>query len=278
MIDFTFMAAPLGACLLLPLIFTYFGIHVLKREIIFVDLALAQLAALGSTVAFVWDLPEESFRAQLISFVCILSGAGFFSFARKLQSRVPQEAIIGIVYIVGSAVAILFVSHHYHGAEHIKTLLNGSILWMSWNELFVSTGIALLTLVFFRRYHSKFLQLSQSYKETSVTGKNQQGWDFLFYLILGTVIVFFVKTAGIYLIFTLLIVPAVCSFFFLDTFKGQFLFGGGLGIVTCVSGMFLSYGFDLPTGSAIVGSFGMVFIICLITYLIKKKKEAPNSA
>lgn len=261
--DFTFMAAPMAACLIYPLIFTYFGIHVLRREIIFVDLSLAQLAALGTSVGFALNIDEHSLQAEALSFIFILLGAGFFTWSRRLQSRIPQEAVIGIVYVVGSAAAILAVSKHVHGAEHIKSLLNGSILWMSWEGIGKLLVVSILVAGFHWKFRERFQALSKNYRNLDPEDKSMAFWDFAFYFSLGLVIVTSIESAGIYLIFTFLIVPAVCSSLFFETFQRQYVFGAFLGIATSLTGLFVSYFWDLPTGSTQVCAFGFAFLISL---------------
>jgi zinc/manganese transport system permease protein len=264
MMDWTFMAAPTAACFIFPPVFTYFGIQVLKRDIVFVDLALAQLAALGATVAFVLYGEESPWAAEVFSLLFILVGGAFFVYARTLHDRIPQEAIIGIVYVFGSATAILLVSRSAHGAEHIKTLLDGSILFMGWGEILKLSATVVAVGALHWRRRERFLQLSQDYKKTEGFSRVSGLWDFVFYFTLGLVIVASIRGAGIYLIFTFLIVPAVCGFLFFASFRGQFLFGSAMGTATALAGLFLSYFLDLPTGSTQVCSFGAIFLLCLV--------------
>jgi len=257
----TFMAAPAIACLLFSVAFAYFGTHVLKREIIFVDLSLAQLAALGTTVAFVMDMELDSIFSQMISLVFVLIGSVFFSWSRTLALRLPQEAVIGIVYVVGASLSILIVDWSPHGAEHIKELLNGSILWVTWIgilKIFIVLSFAAAIHWKFRR---EFLELSNHYGKLPAT---RVGWDCVFYLTFGFVVAVSVKTAGIFLIFAFLIIPAACATFFFDSIKKQFLFGSAIGMGVSLIGLGISFVFDAPTGATLVCSFGVVFLGFLI--------------
>ena len=133
MSDFiTFMAAPALGCLVMSFIFTYFGIHVLKRGIVFIDLSMAQLAALGTTVAFALNLEEHSFETILVSIGFVFIGATFFTLVRFMAPRISQEAVIGIVYVVAASLAVIVADRSPRAAEHIQHTLNGSILWISW--------------------------------------------------------------------------------------------------------------------------------------------------
>jgi len=258
----TFMAAPAASCLILSVLYTYFGVHVLKREIIFVDLSLAQLAALGATTGMVLDVPPESPLVPLLAFGFILGGAAFFSTTRALASRVPQEAVIGIVYVVAASAALLLASRAPHGAEHIKNLLNGSVLWTTWQDVLrialAGSAVAAVHWKYFRRFREQ----SENYLVQPFSTPDRI-MDFIFFATLGLVIVVSVKTAGVFLIFTLLIVPAVCGALFSNSFAGRWLIGAGLGIATSILGLALSYKFDLPTGATIVTCFGIVFLALL---------------
>lgn len=265
----TFMGAPLAACFLLSIVYTYFGCHVLKREIIFIDLSLAQLAALGTTVAFAWEMDLDSPGSLGLSLIFILLGAGFFAFTRFFSSRVPQEAIIGIVYVVGASTALLLAGGMPHGAEHLKTLLNGSILWITWGGVLKIFCVILPVGVFHWVWRGKMLEQSQSYQTPSSMSSKGVAWDFLFYLTLGLVIVFSVRTAGVFLIFTFLIIPAVCGAFFSSSIVSQFIIGSAIGVLVSFTGLVLAFFLDLPTGAAIVCSFGVIFIFSLLASRFK---------
>jgi zinc/manganese transport system permease protein len=265
----TFMGPPVAACLLLAVVFTYFGCHVLKREIIFIDLSLAQLAALGTTLAFVLDLELDSPGSLALSFLFVIAGSAFFSCTKNLSESIPQEAVIGIVYVVSASLALLLASQMPHGAEHLKTLLNGSILWVTWGGVLQIFGVTLLVGGLHWVKRVQFIEQSANYK-TLTAGKSQGGiWDFLFYVTLGGVIIFSVRTAGVFLIFTLLIIPAVCGALFSQSMAKQFTIGSILGIAISLAGLLLSFFLDLPTGATLVCSFGMAFLASLLLRRIK---------
>lgn len=267
-----FIVAPATACLVLSVTMAYFGLHVLRREIIFIDLSMAQLAALGTTLAFVMDMPLDSMASQILSLVLIIAGACFFSFVRFVTLKVPQEAIIGIIYVVSSALAILVVDQTPHGAEHIKSLLNGSILWISWMGVLKLTGVCVLVGGFHWKFQHRFLEISKHYREKF--SKNQIGWDFLFYLSLGLVVVFSVKSAGIFLIFSFLIIPASCGLIFSNSFFNQWIIGTVVGTMGSILGIAFSTVSDLPTGSSLVTVLGVLFFISLPLSKIQKKRDS----
>ena len=262
---FTFMSAPAAGCIILSIIFTYFGCHVLKREIVFVDLSMAQLAALGATVAFIMEIELDAPESLAISILFVLVGGAFFTWTRSFTHRVPQEAVIGIVYIVAASAALLLSSFSVHGDEHLKTMLSGSILWITWKEVIRQFAVSAIVAVLLGIYHKKIEEQSLSYRSLRTTGISSfWKWDFLFYVLLGMVIVFFIKTAGIFTIFTFLIIPATCAALFVDQLFKQFVAGSILAIAVSLIGLTLSFYLDLPTGAALVCSFGVTFFIALI--------------
>ena len=261
----TFMSAPAAGCIILSIIFTYFGCHVLKREIVFVDLSMAQLAALGATVAFIMEIELDTPESLAISILFVLVGGAFFTWTRSFTHRVPQEAVIGIVYIVAASAALLLSSFSVHGDEHLKTMLGGSILWITWKEVIRQFAVSAIVAVLLGIYHKKIEEQSLSYRSLRTTGISSfWKWDFLFYVLLGMVIVFFIKTAGIFTIFTFLIIPATCAALFVDQLFKQFVVGSILAIAVSLIGLTLSFYLDLPTGATLVCSFGATFFIALI--------------
>ncbi|MFQ5443334.1 MAG: metal ABC transporter permease [Nitrospinales bacterium] len=263
---FSLMAAPTVACMILAVIYTYFGVHVLKREIIFIDLSLAQLAALGTTVAFVLEMKPDSWGASTLSLGFILLGSAFFTYTRSLIWRVPQEAVIGITYVVCSSSAILLVNQTPHGAEHLKDLLNGSILWMNWERVSHLAVVVFIVSFIHWKFRNRFFNISKSYQQENATSNSFILWDFLFYITLGLVIITSVQTVGMFLVFTYLIIPAVCGTFFFHSMRMQFYLGSIIGIIGSFIGLIISYYGDLPTGATLVCSFGIIFLAALLLH------------
>jgi zinc/manganese transport system permease protein len=273
MADFiTFMAAPAVACLIFSGVFTYFGCHVLKREIIFVDIALAQLAALGVTLAETIGHPHGDAETWIFSLLAVLTGAVFFSYTRRWTHRIPQEAIIGIVYVVGASVALLVASQSAHGAEHLRSIMNGSILWVNWpgvgTLVLLVMGVAIPHWI----YRKQFWKLSNQYRKSDEEQTVNFLWDFLFYLTLGIIIVSSIETAGIFLIFAFLIVPAVVGTLFSNQLLVQWMIGGAVSAMISLFGLVLSFKMDLPTGATLVCCFGLAFVLALLF----SKKQLPG--
>jgi zinc/manganese transport system permease protein len=262
MIEFlTFMAPPFAACLLLVGIHAYLGIHILEREVIFVDLSLAQVAALGGTIAVLLGHEIYSMTAYGFSLAAALIGAGVFTVTRSGDGRISHEAIIGIVYAVSAAAGILVLDSAPHGAEHIKHLLVGSILWVSWADVGTTSLIYLAVGVIHYVYRQRFLTISFDEQEARRKGWSIRKWDFLFYITFAFVITSSVQIAGVLLVFSFLIVPAVCSKLLSADTGTRLAIGWSIGFAVSAIGCALSYYGDLPTGATIVCVFGVALAV-----------------
>jgi zinc/manganese transport system permease protein len=264
------MMLPFLTCLVLAGVYTYLGLHVIEREVIFVDLALAQIAALGASIALVIGVSIDSGCSYWISLGFAIIGATIFSLTRFRKQRIPQEAIIGITYAVSAALLILVLSRSGEGDEHIKQALVGNILLIAPREAWSVFIISLAVGIFHFIYRKKFLQISQDPEEASRKKINIKLFDFLFYVSLGLVVTSSVKIAGVLLIFTFLIVPAACAMLFSNTIRTRLVLGWFIGFLASVVGLAASYYMDLPTGASIVCTFGAMLIASsLIKVFIK---------
>jgi zinc/manganese transport system permease protein len=260
-----FLAAPFAASLILTGIHTYLGVHVVERGVIFVDLSLAQIAALGATFAMLMPFTGGDPHAPGVYWFSLgftFIGAAVFSLIHPAQkTRIPQEAVIGIAYAVASAAAILAMSQSTAQGEHLKDMLVGNILAVSWSE--VATTAALYSAVgafhFFNR--KRFLMISMDPQRAKAEGVNMRLWDFLFYASFGFVVTSSVSIAGVLLVFCYLIVPSVAAMIYADRVGPRLAIGWSMGTVVSVLGMYFSVQFDLPTGATIVCTFGLVLIL-----------------
>ena len=257
------MGPAIVACLVLAAIYVYFGIHIVRRGVIFVDLALAQVAAMGATVAFLAGYPLESGVAYVFSLIFAFFGSLIFTWTRAQEGRVPEEAIIGIVYAFCAAAVVLLVDRAPHGAEHIKYLLVGNILWVKWITIGQILAVAVVVGLFHFLFREKFLLVSFDPERGRRQGISVPLWDLLFYLSLAWVVTTSVQIAGVLLIFSFLIVPAVCGLLFSSSFGLTLLAGWLVGAGVSLAGSYLSYGWDLPTGASIICTFGFV-LLCLV--------------
>jgi zinc/manganese transport system permease protein len=250
------------ASLILTGIHAYLGVHVVERGVIFVDLSLAQIAALGTTVAYLAGYDLHSNTAYLFSLGFTFLGAGIFAMSRShRKTRIPQEAIIGIVYAVSAAVAILVMSKATQETEHLKEMLVGNILSVSWKEIFKTAVLYALVGFFHYIFRRRFLLISMNEPEAERLGWNIRFWDFLFYMSFGFVVTSSVAIAGVLLVFCFLIVPSVTAMLFTERLGPRLAIGWTMGAVVSAVGVYLSYFWDLPTGATIVGTFGAVLLV-----------------
>lgn len=252
----SFMLPPFVATLLVVLIHVYLGLHVIQREIIFVDLALAQIAALGTTVAFLLGIHPEETLSYVFSLAFVILGAGLFTITRTREQRIPQEAVIGIVYAVATAAAVLAADRAPGGAEHIKETLSGTLLWVHWPTIAKMAALYLAVGALHWIFRDRFAALSGKYRTGELTAADRW-WDFLFYFTFGVTIVLSVRIAGILLVFCFLLVPTSIAMLLCRTWAQRLLVGWIAGLVVTVVGLSLSYIWDMPAGPAIVVLLGL---------------------
>lgn len=248
---------PVVAALVILSIHAYLGLHVIRREVIFVDLAFAQVAAFGTTVALLFGIELGTTASLLFAMGATLVGALVFSFTRMEESTVPQEAIIGIVYVVASAAVILLAGLTAEGAEHIKETLTGTLIWVGWGDIVKMAVVYAVVGAFHFALRRPFLEVT-FHPERS---RNVRLWDFLFYVSFGIVISFSVEIAGVLMVFSSLVVPAVVAFFFARTLATALLVAWASGTVAILAGIGASFWWDLATGPLLVCSFGAVLLL-----------------
>ena len=250
------------ACIILVAIHAYIGLHILARGVIFADLALAQMAALGSVVAVMAGVPPDSWTAYGFALGFTAAGAVLFAFTRTWgRGRVPQEAIIGIVYVVASAAALLAADKAPRGAEAIKDILIGSILWVTKPTIIKLAVVYAIFGVFHIVLRKRFLTISFQPEEAERAGWRIHWWDFLFYMSFGIVVAHSVPVAGVLMVFTFLVVPATIAFLFTRDLGKLVMISWGSGAVASVLGIWMSYAFDLPTGPLIVCTYGLLLVV-----------------
>lgn len=250
------------ACMVLVAIHAYIGLHILARGVIFADLALAQMAALGSVVAVMVGVPADSWTAYGFALSFTAAGAILFAFTRSWgRGRVPQEAIIGIVYVVASAGALLAADKAPRGAEAIKDILVGSILWVTWPTILKLALVYAAFGLFHIVLRKRFLTISFRPDEAEKAGWRVHWWDFLFYMSFGIVVAHSVPVAGVLMVFTFLVVPATIAFLFTRDLRKLVVISWSSGAVACLLGLWMSYAFDLPTGPLIVCTYGLLLAL-----------------
>ena len=279
MLDLLFW--PLLAGLVLTAIHAYFGLHVLARGVIFVDLSLAQVAALGLTVAILAGHQVHSETGYWYALAFAIGGAVLFAFARPYEAALPQEAVIGIVYAVSAALGVIVLDRAPLGAEHIKQLLIGSILTVTPKEVGELTGLyAAIGLLHFlcRR---PLMQASWPCQSAGTPQHSARAliWDIVFYVSFALVVTSSVRIAGVLLVFSYLIVPAAVAGMLVADLRWRLCIAWGLGAALTAVGLYASWTWDLPTGPAIVTAFGAAtaFVVLAVACLRLTRKGAGMS-
>ncbi len=261
---FQIMLYPFLACLILTSIHAYLGLHVIERGVIFVDLALAQIAALGTTIGFVMGLEPNTASSYFLALGFTFIGAVVFSVTRLRHSRVPHEAVIGSVYVVAAAAAILILTQSSEGDEELRNIMVGRLLFVNHADI-IKIALIYGVLGFIHwLFRKPLLLISQSPNQAYEKGMPVKLWDLLFYTTFGFVVTSSVELAGVLLVFAFLVIPSVCAAWLAHTVRSRLLLGWGLGVLTSTVGIAVSYRYDLPTGATVVCAFGVCLLVCLL--------------
>jgi zinc/manganese transport system permease protein len=282
LMEWRWMLAPLLACLILSITHVYLGIHVVARKVIFVDLALAQIAALGATYAttlgYDANVAGDSLVVALFSLAFTFAGAGLFSIARMRKERVPQEAFIGIVYAAASAAAVLILSKSPTGGEELKHMLVGDILLVSMSTIINDAILYSLVGVFHVAFRRRFLAISVDAEAAQASGINIRVWDLLFYMTFGVLVTRSVAIAGVLLVFSYLVIPAVIAQMWSDTIKGRLFVGWTVAVSASIAGILWSFASDYPTGPAVVMTLASFLIVSGAAYSILNSPAKARAA
>ncbi len=273
-----FLKWPLLASLIITGIHAYLGVHVVERGVIFVDLALAQIAALGATMAILVGMDPHGPGSYWISLAFAVLGAGIFAVARTQRNHVPQEAFIGIAYAVASAATILVMSKATGETEHLKDMLVGNILAVSKEVVWRTAALYAVIGLFHYIFRKNFLLISTDAKAAQGKGLSLRFWDFLFYVSFGFVVTRSVAIAGVLMVFCYLIVPSVGAMLFADRIGPRLAIGWTMGTLVSALGVYLSVVLDLPTGATIVCTFGVVLTLMFFVHvLLHRSREAKGA-
>jgi zinc/manganese transport system permease protein len=254
------MWVPFLMCLVLTGIHAYLGLHVIAREVVFVDIALAQIASLGATAAFMWGYDLESWGSYAFGLVFTILGASVFALTRTRERRVSQEAVIGVVYAVSSAASVLVADRTPHGAEHLRNMLVGSILAVRGSEVVKVAGLYALIGLFHWLCRRPFLLISTDSDRAYRDGWKVRWWDFLFYASFGVVVTSSVRIAGVLLVFSYLIVPTLAANLLGGSIPRRLAVAWSFGTLVSVLAMGASAVFDTPTGATVVCAFGLILL------------------
>ena len=276
---YPFMLPALVVCLILAGIHTYFGYHIVQRGVIFVDLSLSQIAALGASVALILGWGDEApLKAFCVSLGFTFGGAVLFAFLRRSQKVVPMEALIGITYAGAIALSLLVLEKSATGTEHIKEMLVGTILTVSWHDV-VQLGVLVFAVgaVHFVTRKKLFL-VSEQPQEAEKRGVRIWWWDVIFYATFGLAVTSSVKVAGVLLVFSLLIIPAVSAMICVAGTTRRVVFGWLFGIAGCVAGLEASLRFDCAAGPSIITTLlALLILSALVTALMKRRPKTTLS-
>ena len=264
------MVRPFVACLMLTGIHAYLGLHVIEREVIFVDLALAQIASFGATLGFLWGFGLHSTPGYLIALGFTFIGASVFAATRLRQPIVPQESLIGVVYAVSAAASILVLSRAPEGGEELKALLVGHLLFVDWAEIAKTCVLYSVIGVVHWVMRAPLLAISRDPDAAFARGLRVRWWDFLFYATFGVVVTSSVEMAGVLLVFSFLIVPAICGVLLAQSIKARLFIGWWVGTLTSMAGVAASYFWDLPTGATVVCAFGVCLLLCALLRMVRR--------
>src|SRR5216684_1379977 len=254
------MWVPFLMCLVLTGIHAYLGLHVIAREVVFVDIALAQIAALGATAAFLWNYDLETWGSYAFGLIFTVFGALVFALTSTRERRVSQEAIIGVVYAVSSAAAVLVADRTPHGAEHLRNMLVGSILAVGGREVVKVAALYALVGLFHWLCRHPFLLISTDPDRAYREGWRVRWWDFLFYASFGVVVTSSVRIAGVLLVFSYLIVPTLAANLLGGSIPKRLAIAWSFGTLVSVLAMGASAVFDTPTGATVVCAFGLILL------------------
>jgi zinc/manganese transport system permease protein len=259
------LGIPFLVCLEMIAILGYLGIHVLKREIIFIDIALAQIAAVGAIGA---EIAFEAHGHTALGYACALgatfAAAAFYSMVRRRVVEIPLEAVIGVSYALAAAGALFLVGIAPGGHVHIQEMLAGSILWATWTDvlwgavLFSAVGLG------FYVFGDSFERISEDYEAAAERDINTLGWDFLFYALLGVVITLAVRIAGVVVVFSFLIIPATLSALFASGWRERLLIAWIIGTVSSILGLLFADRFDFSVGPAIALFLGVALVLAAL--------------
>jgi zinc/manganese transport system permease protein len=273
-----FMIWPLIASLILPWLLVYLGLHIVQRGVIFVDLALAQTAAFGTCVAMLFGYDVHDWQSYAFSLGFTFVGAAVLTFTRSRNQRVPQEALIGIVYVVAAAAAILALSKGTGGSEELQRSMVGELLVVPHAEvtktfaLFVVIGAAHFV------FRKRFLAISADPERAAASGLNVRWWDFVFYMLFGLVVTSFVHIGGVLLVFSYLVVPAVCATYLVKSFIARFAVGWAIATLASVVSLLITAKVDLPIGAAIVCVLGATLVLVAAAARLRRARRVNESA
>ncbi|MBN2271500.1 MAG: metal ABC transporter permease [Sedimentisphaerales bacterium] len=254
------LGLPFLACIVMGAMLSYMGMHVLKREVIFIDIAVAQIAAVGSIAAHLaFDVEEDTLVAYAFSLACVIPMAAFYAVVRAKIVQISIEAVIGISYAI-TAAAALFLIGIAPGHAHAQEMLAGNLLWVTWRHIILSIAVFCAVGLCFYVFRKPLSAISEQYQQADQSPKTPKImlWDFLFYSLLGVVITLAVRVTGVVVVFVLLIIPATTSAIFSARLGRRMFIALATVTVATTLGLLFSYYCDFSVGPAVAMLLGML--------------------
>lgn len=264
----SFLAPPLTASIILVGILSYFGNHILTRGVIFVDIAVAQVAALGTMIGILLGASEGSFASSAVSLIFTLLVVSVFAISKFQHKELSQEVIIGIIYCMALALAYLLIDRVPGGSNFVQKTFTGAILWVTWSD------ILHISILFFIVGLIQFFLLKKTIMISEGRGKelgstSHKFIDIIFYISFGFIVVQAVKIGGIFVVFMFLIGPAATAVLLSSKWFMRFLLSFVIGILASIIGILVSYNYNFPNGPTIVCLLG---IFLVLTAILSKKR------
>ncbi|MFA5042584.1 MAG: iron chelate uptake ABC transporter family permease subunit [Kiritimatiellia bacterium] len=246
------LAAPFAACLLMTLMLGYMGLHVLKRDVIFVDIALAQFAAVGAIAAhFMLGVHADSPAALALAWGATIIASAFYTLTRHFVPQIRLEAVIGISYAAAASAAMFLIAKGSSGHTHIQQMLAGNLLWVQWKDIALSSAVFALAGLIFWICRRPLHRISDNYETAARRGFDMMAWDFVFYALCGAVITVAVRMTGVLVVFCYLIIPATVSALFASAWFHRLLIVAATGAVASVAGLTFAYTLDFSAGGSV---------------------------
>lgn len=281
MFQLDFIIQAFVVSLIIGIVLSYLGVHVVGRGIVFVDLALGQISSLGVAVS-----DYAGHGKTIIPIAFALTGALLMSFINVRDKRLKVEAIIGIIYAVTSAITVMLISKTPHGDSDIQEVLFGNILSVDWDQIklvgLIFGAIAVVHFIFYK----KFYLLTESFEDDPTNtdaiafrkDRLFKVWNFIFYISIGLAIVFAVRTSGVIPVFSFLIIPAVGAIMLAKNNLSVTILAVIISIAGAYFGLFISFHYDFPAGSSLVAVLGAIFMLISILYIIKNRAGEKSQA
>jgi len=266
-----FLSAPITVSVLLAGILSYFGNHILSRGIIFIDIAVAQIAALGTMIGLLLGFAEESLNVQLISYIFTVIIIALFALTKSRKQVIPQEAIIGIIYCVGLGLAMLLAEKIPGGSNFITKTITGNLLWVTWDKVLYCFIMFLIIGIIHLIFRKQFIMITDTRNGLPYTLWRTRTYELLFYITFSVAIVKAVPVGGVFLVFTLLIAPTAAATLFTQNWKKRFIWSWIIGVLGSVLGMYISYTLDISNAPSIVTLLGVTVFFLAFGKLAAQK-------